>query len=141
MLGFGQSPFQLSIKVNMMHHPRSKCSYGPNSSSGSNSSCGSKSSYEHHRANSSVSQGKSKGYEYVHYSSNHYVHKSSNFFCLFICLLEPLFYEMKCTGFNAIFLLWSSQNDEFFATPSDVGGEEKQLMSYAGSGLQTNLIV
>ena len=51
-------------------NPRSNSSYG------SNSSHGSKSSYEHHRANASVSQGKSKNYEYVHYSSNHYVHKS-----------------------------------------------------------------
>ena len=58
----------------------SKSLYGPNSSRGSNSSYGSKSSYEHHRANTSVSQGKSKGYEYVHYSSNHYVHKSSKNF-------------------------------------------------------------
>ena len=48
---------------------------------------------------------------------------------------------MKCTGFNATFLLWSSQNDELFATPSNVGGEEKELISYAGSGLQTNLNV
>ena len=32
--------------------------------------------YEHHRANPSVSQGRSKDYGYVHYSSNHYVHKS-----------------------------------------------------------------
>ena len=55
----------------------SKSSYGPHSSHGSNSSYGSKSSYEHHRANTSVLQGRSKGYEYVHYSSNHYVHKSS----------------------------------------------------------------
>ena len=46
-----------------------------------NSSHGSKSSYEHHRANTSISQGKSKGHEYVHYSSNHYVHKPlKNFF-------------------------------------------------------------
>ena len=35
-----------------------------------------KSSYEHHRANTYVARGKSKGYEYVHYSSNHYVHTS-----------------------------------------------------------------
>ena len=58
----------------------SKSSYGPNSSHGSNSSKGSKSSYEHHRANNSVSQGRAKGYEYEHYSSNHYVHKSSKNF-------------------------------------------------------------
>ncbi|XP_048566852.1 uncharacterized protein LOC125546749 [Triticum urartu] len=58
----------------------SKSSYGPNSSRGSNSSKGSKSSYEHHRANNSVSQGRAKGYEYEHYSSNHYVHKSSKNF-------------------------------------------------------------
>ena len=61
-------------------NPRSNSSYGPNSSYGSNSSHGSKSSYEHHRANTSVLQGKSKGYEYVHYSSIHYVHKSSKNF-------------------------------------------------------------
>ena len=58
----------------------SKSSYGPHSSHGSNSSYGSKSSNEHHRANTSVSQERSKGYEYVHYSSNHYVHKSSKNF-------------------------------------------------------------
>ena len=58
----------------------SKSSYGPNSSHGSYSSKGSKSSYEHHRANPSVSQGRSKDYGYVHYSSNHYVHKSSKNF-------------------------------------------------------------
>ena len=58
----------------------SKSSYGPNSSHGSNSSKGAKSSYEHHRANPSVSQGRSKDYGYVHYSSNHYVHKSSKNF-------------------------------------------------------------
>ena len=48
---------------------------------------------------------------------------------------------MKWTGFYATFLVWSSQSDELFATPSDVGGEEKELISYAGSGLQMNLIV
>ena len=58
----------------------SKSSYGPNSSHGSNSSKGSKSSYEHHRANPSISQGRSKDYGYMHYSSNHYVHKSSKNF-------------------------------------------------------------
>ena len=58
----------------------SKSSYGPHSSSGSNSSHGSKSSYKHHHANTSILHGKSKGYEYVHYSSNHYVHKSSKNF-------------------------------------------------------------
>ena len=31
--------------------------------------------------------------------------------------------------------------DELFATPSDVGGEEKGLISSAGSGLQTCLNV
>ena len=46
---------------------------------------------------------------------------------------------MKWIGVYATFLLWSSQNDELFATPSDVGGEEKELISYAGSGLQRNL--
>ena len=55
-------------------NPRSNSSYGPNSSYRS------KSSYEHHRANPSVSQGRSKDYGYVHYSSNHYVHKSSKNF-------------------------------------------------------------
>ena len=39
-----------------------------------------KSSYEHHCANNSVSHGRAKGYEYEHYSSNHYVHKSSKNF-------------------------------------------------------------
>ena len=34
----------------------------------------------HHRANPSVLQGRAKGYEYAHYSSNHYVHKSSKNF-------------------------------------------------------------
>ena len=58
----------------------SKSSYGPNSSHASNFSTGSKSSYDYHRANNSVSQGRAKGYEYVHYSSNHYVHKSSKNF-------------------------------------------------------------
>ena len=48
---------------------------------------------------------------------------------------------MKWTGFYAILLVWSSQNDELFATPSDVGGEEKELISSAGSGLQTYVIV
>ena len=33
-----------------------------------------------HRANSSVLQGKSKGYEYVNYSTNHCAHKSSKNF-------------------------------------------------------------
>ena len=61
----------------------SKSSYGPNSSHGSYSSKGSKSSYEHHHANNSVSQGRAKGYEYEHYSSNHYVHKSSKNFCAY----------------------------------------------------------
>ena len=55
-------------------NPRSNSSYGPNSSYGS------KSSYEHHQANLSVSQGRSKDYGYVHYSSNYYVHKSSKNF-------------------------------------------------------------
>src|SRR3954470_11495164 len=58
----------------------SKSSYGPNSSRGSNSSHGSKSSYEHQRGNNTVSQGRAKGYEYEHYSSNYYVHKSSKNF-------------------------------------------------------------
>ena len=66
-----------SLQVNVLmtppvknRNPRSNSSYGPNSSKGS------KSSYDHHRANPSVSQGRAKGYEYAHYSSNHYVHKS-----------------------------------------------------------------
>src|SRR5918995_1880904 len=94
----------------------SKSSYGPNSSHGSNSSKGSKSSYEHHRANDSVSQGRAKGYEYVHYSSNHYVHKSSK-------------------NFSAYSYAYSN--------PSYVkrsGMASMPLFSYAGSGLQTNLI-
>ena len=83
-----------SLQVNVLmtppvknRNPRSNSSYGPNSSYGSkssygpNSSRGSKSSHEHHHANTSVSQGRAKGYEYEHYSSNHYVHKSlKNFF-------------------------------------------------------------
>ena len=48
---------------------------------------------------------------------------------------------MKWFGIFATILAWCSQNDELFATPSDVGGEEKELITYAGSGLQTNLIV
>ena len=56
-------------------------------------------------------------------------------------LILTLFYETKCAGFYAIFFLWSLQSDELFATPSDVGDEEKELISYAGSGLNTNLIV
>ena len=43
---------------------------------------------------------------------------------------------MKWIGFYATFLIWSSQSDELFATPSNVGGEEKELISSAGSGLQ-----
>src|SRR4051812_15653107 len=82
-----------SLQVNVLmtppvknRNPRSNSSYGPNSSYGSkssyrsNSSHGSKSSYEHHRANNSISQGRAKGYEYVHYSSNYHVHKSSKNF-------------------------------------------------------------
>ena len=82
-----------SLQVNVLmtppvknRNPRSNSSYGPNSSygskssRGSNSSNGSKSSYDYHCANNSVSQGRAKGYEYVHYSSNHYVHKSSKNF-------------------------------------------------------------
>ena len=82
-----------SLQVNVLMTPPvknrnlgSNSSYGPKSSNGSrssygsNSSSGSKPSYEHHRANTSVLQGKSKGHEYVHYSSNHYVHKSSKNF-------------------------------------------------------------
>ena len=76
-----------SLQVNVLmtppvknRNPRSNSSYGPNSSHGSNSSNGSKSSYDHHRANPSVLQGRAKGYEYAPYSSNHYVHKSSKNF-------------------------------------------------------------
>jgi hypothetical protein len=58
-------------------NPRSNSSYGPKSSIGPNSSNGQN---YHSRANASVSQGKSKSSEYVHYSSNHYVHKSSKNF-------------------------------------------------------------
>ena len=60
-----------SLQVNVLvtppmknRNPRSTSSYGPNSSYGSNSSKGSKSSYDYHRANNSVSQGRAKGYEY-----------------------------------------------------------------------------
>ena len=49
------------------------------------------------------------------------------------------FFEI--TTFPNTFLIWSSRSDELFATPSDVGGEEKELISYAGSGLQTHVIV
>ena len=70
-----------SLQVNVLmtppvknRNPRSNSSYGSNSSNGS------KSSYDYHHANNSVSQGRAKGYEYVHYSSNHYVHKSSKNF-------------------------------------------------------------
>ena len=82
-----------SLQVNVImtppaknRNPRSNSSYGPKSSYGSKSSYGphsshgSKSSHEHHRANTSVLQGKAKDYGYVHYSSNHYVHKSSKNF-------------------------------------------------------------
>ena len=88
-----------SLQVNVLmtppvkiRNPRSNSSYEPNSSYGSkssyrqnssrrsNSTNGSKSSYEHHRADPSFSQGRAKGYEYAHYSSNHYVHKSSKNF-------------------------------------------------------------
>ena len=75
----------------------SKSSYGPNSSHGSNSSKGSKSSYDHHRANPSVLQGRSKGYEYVHYSSNHYLHKSSKNFSAY-SYAYPNFSYVKRNG-------------------------------------------
>ena len=68
------------VIVRLSGHPLIQDSLRPNSSHGSNSSKGSKSSYDHHRANNSVSQGRAKGYEYAHYSSNHYVHKSSKNF-------------------------------------------------------------
>ena len=55
-------------------------------------------------------------------------------------ILTPLC-ETKWVGVYATFLIWSSQSDELFATPSDVGGEEKELISSAGSGLQTCLNV
>ena len=48
---------------------------------------------------------------------------------------------MKWIGLYATILVWCSQSDELFATPSDVGGEEKELISYAGSGLQMCLNV
>ena len=82
-----------SLQVNVLmtppvknRNPRTNSSYGPTSSYGSkssygsNSSNGSNSSHDYHRANNSVSQGRAKGYEYAHYSSNHYVHKSSKNF-------------------------------------------------------------
>ena len=70
-----------SLQVNVLMSPPVK-NRNPrsNSSYGSNSSNGSKSSYDYHRANNSVSQGRAKGYEYAHYSSNHYVHMSSKNF-------------------------------------------------------------
>ena len=99
-----------SLQVNVLmtppvrnRNPRSNSSYGPNSSYGSksshgpNSSRGSKSSYEHHRANTSVSQGNTKGYEYVHYSSNHYVHKSSKNFSAY-SYAYPNSYYVKRNG-------------------------------------------
>ena len=80
-----------SLQVNVIMTPpvknrnhRSNSSYGPKSSQGPKSSHGPNSSYGqksyHSHANASVSQGKSKGHEYAHYSSNHYVHKSSKNF-------------------------------------------------------------
>ena len=70
-----------SLQVNVLMTPPVK-NRNPNSNStyGPNSSYGSKSSYDHHRANTSVSQERAKDYEYEHYSSNHYVHKSSKNF-------------------------------------------------------------
>ena len=65
----------MPLQVNVIMAPPVK-----NRNSRSNSSYGSKSSYEHHRAKPSVSQGRSKDYGYMHYSSNHYVHKSSKNF-------------------------------------------------------------
>ena len=47
-------------------NPRSNSSYGPNSSYGAESS------YEHHRANPSVSLGRSKDCGYVHKSSKNF---------------------------------------------------------------------
>ena len=44
----------------------------------------------------------------------------------------PSHVKQKRTGFYATFLIWSSQSDELFATPSDVGGEDKELISSAG---------
>ena len=137
-------------RSNSSHGPNSsygsKSSYVPNSSRGSNSSKGSKSSCEYHRANNSVSQGRSKGYEYVHYSSNYYVHKSSKNFSAYSYAYPNSSYVKRnglasMPGFYATLLVWGSQSDELFATPSDVGGEEKELISSAGSGLQTYLNV
>ena len=95
-----------SLQVNVImtppvknRNPRSNSSYGPKSSYGSrssygpNSSHGSKSSYEYHCSNTSVSRGRSKGYEYVHYSSNHYVHKSSKNFSAY-----PNPFDVKRSG-------------------------------------------
>ena len=145
-----------SLQVNVImtppvknRNPRSNSSYVPKSSYGSKSSYGphssyrSKSSYEHHRANTSVSQGKTKGYEYVQYSSNHYVHnKSSKTFSAYSYAYPNSSY-VKRNGLASMppFSYGASQSDELFATPSDVGGEEKELISYAGSGLQTCLNV
>ena len=59
-------------------NPRSNSSGGPKSSRGSKSSTGQ--NYARTRANASNMQGNYKEYEYERYSSNHYVHKSSNQF-------------------------------------------------------------
>ena len=59
-----------------------------------------------------------------------------------IKILVPLilkWFSLFLSCFNAILFLWSSQNGELFATPPDVGGEEKEIIYYAGSGLQTCL--
>ena len=116
----------------------SKSSYGPNPSHGSYSSKGSKSSYEYHRANNSVSQGRAKGYEYAHYSSNHYVHKSSKNFSTY-SYAYPNHSSVKQSGLASMppFSYGARRVMNSLPPPSDVGREEKELISYAGSGLQT----
>ena len=59
-------------------NPRSNSSGGPKSSRGSKSSTGQ--NYARTRDNAFNMQGNYKEYEYERYSSNHYVHKSSNQF-------------------------------------------------------------
>ena len=104
----------------------SKSSYGPNSSRESNSSKGSKSSYEHHRANASVSQGKTKGYEYVHYSSNHYVHKSSKNFSAYSYAYPNSSYVKRSGMASMPPLSYGAHRMMNSLPPLQMGGEEKR---------------
>ena len=119
----------------------SKSSYRPNFSRGSNSSKGSKSSYEHHRANVSVSQGRAKGYEYAHYASNHYVHKSLKNYSAYSYAYPNTLMWNEVDWLLCHLSLMELAEWWTLCTPSDVGGEEKELISYEGSCLQTNLNV